>query len=230
MNGEPASDVQWLMIGCGAFAHRYHVPALNADPALRICAIFDPSPSQPTRDLARRHDAPIVDTLDALPATSGLACALVTTPHTLHAAHVDAVLDRNLHVLVDKPFVMTTADARRLAQRAGRCTARQRRRLQPSIRSGMSARARDRARTAGSARSVSCRPCSSATSAPAGSSFPSSAAAGRTRGAQATWPIWCLGSSIARRRGCAAGCAPARRRAATTAASSSSSSTRSSAR
>jgi len=112
------SDVQWLMIGCGAFAHRYHVPALSNDPAVRIYAIFDPSPSEATRDLSRRHGAPIVDTFDALPATSGLACALVTTPHMLHAAHIDAVLDRDLHVLVDKPFVMTTADARRLAQRA----------------------------------------------------------------------------------------------------------------
>jgi predicted dehydrogenase len=36
----------------------------------------------------------------------------------LHTAHVDAVLDRGLDVLVDKPFVMTAADAVRLAQRA----------------------------------------------------------------------------------------------------------------
>jgi predicted dehydrogenase len=36
----------------------------------------------------------------------------------LHAAHVDAVLDRRMNVLVDKPFVMTSADAVRLAERA----------------------------------------------------------------------------------------------------------------
>ena len=33
----------------------------------------------------------------------------------LHTAHVDAVLDRGMDVLVDKPFVMTRADARHLA-------------------------------------------------------------------------------------------------------------------
>jgi predicted dehydrogenase len=111
-------QVDILFAGCGAFAHRYHVPAIDADPALRIAGIYDPKASDATRALARRTGAPLVDTIDALPAPAGRAFALVTTPHTLHAAHVDALLDRDLAVLVDKPFVMHAADARRLAARA----------------------------------------------------------------------------------------------------------------
>lgn len=113
-----ARPIEIVMVGCGAFAHRYHVPAIEEDAHVRIAAVFDPTPSDRTRGLAARHRAPLVERIEDLPATNGLAFALVTTPHTLHATHVDAVLDRGLHVLVDKPFVTRTADARRLAQRA----------------------------------------------------------------------------------------------------------------
>ena len=107
-----------VMIGCGAFARRYHVPAFEADSAVRIAAIFDPSPAAETLALAARQGARICARLEDLPATAGKAFALVTTPHMLHAEHVDAVLDRGLPVLVDKPFVMNGADASRLARRA----------------------------------------------------------------------------------------------------------------
>lgn len=107
-----------LLAGCGAFAHRYHVPALDEDPALRIAGIFDPSPSPATLALAARHQAPVVARIEDLPPTQGLACALVTTPHMLHADHIAPLLGRGLHTLVDKPFVMTADDARRLARQA----------------------------------------------------------------------------------------------------------------
>jgi predicted dehydrogenase len=110
--------IEVLMVGCGAFAHRYHVPAILADDSLSIGAIFDPKPSDETRSLARRYGAPLVNEIDDLPARRGLALAIVTTPHTLHAGHIDALLERNLNVLVDKPFVMRTADAQRLAAKA----------------------------------------------------------------------------------------------------------------
>lgn len=110
--------IEIQMVGCGAFAHRYHVPAILADDSLSVGAIFDPTPSDETRALAQRYDAPLVDRIEDLPPPKNLSFAIVTTPHTLHAGHVDAVLDRNLHALVDKPFVMKGADARRLAARA----------------------------------------------------------------------------------------------------------------
>jgi predicted dehydrogenase len=110
--------VQILMVGCGAFAHRYHVPAILGDESLSIGAIFDPKASDQTRSLAQRYGAPLVDRLEDLPQPAVRAFAIVTTPHTLHAGHVDAVLDRRLNVLVDKPFVMKTSDAQRLAEKA----------------------------------------------------------------------------------------------------------------
>lgn len=112
--------VEVLMVGCGSFAHRYHVPAILDDDKLTISAIFDPTPSAATRALGERYGAPLVAGFEDLPAARQRAFALITTPHTLHAGHVDGVLDRGLHALVDKPFVSHAADARRLAERADR--------------------------------------------------------------------------------------------------------------
>lgn len=114
----PTTPVSVLLVGCGAFAHRYHVPAFDDDDALAIAGIFDPFPSPQTRALAERHNAPLTARIEDLPRPGGLAFALVTTPHMLHAAHIAAVLDRHLNVLVDKPYVMNAADATRLAGRA----------------------------------------------------------------------------------------------------------------
>jgi predicted dehydrogenase len=112
------SPVSLLLIGCGGFARRYHVPAILDDAGVTIAGIFDPYPVADVHALAERYRAPVTRTIDALPQPDGLACALVTTPHMLHAEHIDAVLERKLHVLVDKPFVMAAADAKRLAHRA----------------------------------------------------------------------------------------------------------------
>jgi predicted dehydrogenase len=110
--------IEVLMVGCGGFAHRYHVPAILADESLSVGAIFDPKASDTTRALAQRYGAPLVERIEDLPKPRGPAFAIVTTPHTMHAGHVDVVLDRNLNALVDKPFVMKATDARRLAAKA----------------------------------------------------------------------------------------------------------------
>jgi predicted dehydrogenase len=94
------------------------VPAILADESLSVGAIFDPKASDATRALAQRYGAPLVDRLEDLPQPRALAFAIVTTPHTMHADHVDTVLDRKLNALVDKPFVMKAADAVRLAVKA----------------------------------------------------------------------------------------------------------------
>jgi phthalate 4,5-cis-dihydrodiol dehydrogenase len=109
-----------VMIGCGGFARRYHVPALRADAETRIAAIFDPHPAPETRALAEQYGAALVADIGALPDPSGSVLAIVTTPHTLHAAHVAAALARGWPVLCDKPFVSHAAEARSLAADAQR--------------------------------------------------------------------------------------------------------------
>lgn len=113
-------DIRIVMLGCGAFSRHYHVPTLLADPQVRIEAIFDPFPAMEVRALADRCGARLVSSLDDVLDPDGPVLALVTTPHTLHAAHVTAALTRGWHVLCDKPFVMHVREARDLAAEAGR--------------------------------------------------------------------------------------------------------------
>jgi predicted dehydrogenase len=67
-----------------------------------------------------RSGAALVARLEDLPDLGGTTLAIVTTPHTLHAAHVAAALARSWHVLCDKPFVSRAAEARELAADAQR--------------------------------------------------------------------------------------------------------------
>ena len=110
-----SNAVALVMMGCGNFARRYHVPTLEADPELRFAAIFDPAPGDVTAALAARTGAALVASPDLLPTPAGSTIAIVTTPHALHAEHVAFALARGWHVLCDKPFVLKASEAQALA-------------------------------------------------------------------------------------------------------------------
>ena len=110
-------------VGCGAFARRYHVPAIEADPAVKVVGICDPTPASETLAFAERHGAKVVSEIGKLPLVAeppAHSTAIVSSPHTLHADHVAALLKRKYHVLVDKPFVMRLSEAQSLSRDADR--------------------------------------------------------------------------------------------------------------
>ncbi len=109
-----------VMIGCGNFARRYHVPTLLARPDARLAAIVDPTPSEGAIALAQQTGALLVSELALVPDIACTVMAIVSSPHTLHAKHVEAALVRGWHVLCDKPFVMHAAEAEFLAAQADR--------------------------------------------------------------------------------------------------------------
>jgi predicted dehydrogenase len=103
-------------VGCGAFARLYHVPALTGDPRVRLAAICEPAPDAGVRELAARTGARLAASLDDVWSTAD--AVVISTPHTLHAAHARAALGHDKHVLVDKPVVLRSAEARELAELA----------------------------------------------------------------------------------------------------------------
>ena len=56
-----------IMIGCGKVSQYYHVPALEADAAVTFAGIFDPSPGDGARQIARRAGATLVDSMTHCP-------------------------------------------------------------------------------------------------------------------------------------------------------------------
>lgn len=106
------------ILGCGNFPRRYHVPALEVEPRAVLSTICDPSDAPVLRELAARTGAWLTSSIEDLFAPGACDAVIVSTPHTLHAEHLRACLAHRKHVLVDKPFVLRSAEARDLAAQA----------------------------------------------------------------------------------------------------------------
>lgn len=114
-------SLRFAVIGCGAVAHRYHLPALRRLRQAQLVAVVD-------RDLdwarATAHDfgGRAMQDLEGL---SGLVdAALVATPNSTHADISSALLAMGIHVLCEKPLATNVADAKNLMSIANKAGAR----------------------------------------------------------------------------------------------------------
>jgi predicted dehydrogenase len=106
------------VIGCGAVARRYHLPALAASEKVKVVALVDEFLPR-ARDLAAEFGVPdatndyrtVIDAVDA---------AVVATPNHLHAPIAIDFLHQGVHVLVEKPMATTTRACDEMAAAAER--------------------------------------------------------------------------------------------------------------
>lgn len=110
-------------IGCGNFS-RFHFRAVTEDvPELKIVALCDPSAenlaARKSEWLKGRKVQAYTDH-EAMLKKEKLDAVFVCSPHTLHYRHCDAALDAGSHVLVDKPMVTDSGQARKLTAKAKR--------------------------------------------------------------------------------------------------------------
>lgn len=106
------------LVGCGKFSRRYHVPAIEGDPSIELSIICDVSIGPPIAEVAARLGARTTTRLDDLWADGACDGIVVSTPHVLHAAQAAACLEHGKPVLMDKPFVLKSVDARSLSKLA----------------------------------------------------------------------------------------------------------------
>jgi predicted dehydrogenase len=99
-----------------------HLREVHARTDARVAALCDVSEAALERAAAFLGPAATgvarFTDLGRMLAEAELDAVVVATPHTQHAAHVSACLDRGLHVLVEKPMATTAADARGLMAKA----------------------------------------------------------------------------------------------------------------
>ncbi|MBP8295429.1 MAG: Gfo/Idh/MocA family oxidoreductase [Burkholderiales bacterium] len=114
----PAEKLKIAILGCGNFPRRYHVPALAAESRAMLSMVCDTGTDPALRELASRTGAVLTARIEDMFAPGACDAVIVSTPHTLHAAHAQACLAHGKHVLVDKPFVMHAAEAKALADAA----------------------------------------------------------------------------------------------------------------
>lgn len=117
LNGGATRRVRLAIIGCGAVTRLFHVGAAAAA-GLEVVALVD-ADRERARGLAESHEIGAIATdVDGI----GVAfdAAIVATPSHLHAPISMGLLERGIHVLVEKPMAIDRSSAVALVETAER--------------------------------------------------------------------------------------------------------------
>lgn len=95
---------------------RHHVRILSTLPGVELVGIHDPNPGA-AETMAREHGARAFERLDDL--AGEIQAAVVAVPTVAHADIGVALLERGVHVLVEKPIASSLAEADRLLAAQG---------------------------------------------------------------------------------------------------------------
>lgn len=109
----PGNDpLRVALVGCGAVAEHYHLPALLASPDVEVVALVDTSIER-ARTLATQLKTPQVFSNHA-DLAGNVDMAVVAVPNALHEPVAGDLLAAGVHVLVEKPMARTTAECERM--------------------------------------------------------------------------------------------------------------------
>lgn len=106
------------LIGYGLGGRAFHAPYVTATPGMALRAVVSSDEAKVHADFPAVAVVPDVATLLAQP---DLELVIVSSPDELHAEHAVAALRAGKHVLIDKPFATTLADARSIVAETERC-------------------------------------------------------------------------------------------------------------
>jgi predicted dehydrogenase len=107
------------LVGYGLGGSTFHAPLVAATPGLELVAIVTGNPERAEKARARYPGARVVANVDDLWTISPpLDLVVVSTPHATHAPIARAALAHGSHVVVDKPFAVSSDEARDLASAA----------------------------------------------------------------------------------------------------------------
>jgi predicted dehydrogenase len=109
--GAPVGPIRVGLIGFGLAARTFHLPLLRATPGYRLVAVAS---TRAAELAAALPDVEPVEDYAALASHPGVDLVVVATPNDTHAPLAEAALLAGRHVVVDKPFTVTLAEARRL--------------------------------------------------------------------------------------------------------------------
>lgn len=113
--GRMMSEIGVGLIGYGLGGRAFHAPYVGVTPGMTLRAVVSRDAGKVRADLP---DMRVVPDVDALLAEPGIDLVIVSSPDALHAEHALAAIAAGKHVLIDKPFATTLADARRVAEAA----------------------------------------------------------------------------------------------------------------
>jgi predicted dehydrogenase len=107
------------LIGYGLGGAAFHAPFVSTTPGLELAAVVTGNPDRQAEVRKRYPSAEIISSVDEVwQRADEFDLAVVTTPNRFHALHARTALEHDLHVVVDKPFAGTAAEARELVELA----------------------------------------------------------------------------------------------------------------
>jgi predicted dehydrogenase len=117
--GANARPLRVGLVGYGLGGATFHAPLISVTPGLELTAIATSDPERVRKATERYPRATLVARPDAFWSMEPkLDLVVVSTPHATHAPIASAALAAGSHVVVDKPFAITSGEARDLAAEA----------------------------------------------------------------------------------------------------------------
>lgn len=114
-----SSSLRIAVIGCGAIAETYHLPALARHAALQgRIVLVDPDQSRARVLAAMVPGARVAESYEQV--SDDIDAAIIATPPWLHYRIAMPLLERGIHVLCEKPLAESAADARAMIEQAER--------------------------------------------------------------------------------------------------------------
>jgi len=108
--------IKFAVIGCGHIGKR-HAEMIVRNPESELVALVDIKPKSELN--IDQYDVPFFASIDAfLAANLEVDVVNIATPNGFHFEQAFKVLDRNMHVVVEKPLALTKNDAEKLIYQA----------------------------------------------------------------------------------------------------------------
>ncbi|WP_419758213.1 oxidoreductase [Acidisoma sp.] len=109
-----ASPIRTAIIGYGYVGRTFHAPLIRATPGFALTVIGSRRPETAVRETA--PEARVVSDPLAAATDPDVELVVIASPNESHAVLAEAALSAGKHVVVDKPFTVTLAEARRVAE------------------------------------------------------------------------------------------------------------------
>ena len=107
------------IVGYGLAGSVFHAPLIAANPDLELVSVVTANPERTAQAKAAHPGVRIHPSVEELWSDAGAHdLVVVAAPNRAHVPVALGALDAGLHVVVDKPFAPTSADARRIASAA----------------------------------------------------------------------------------------------------------------
>jgi predicted dehydrogenase len=111
---EPSTTVNVGVVGCGWWATTAHLPAIVDHPQARLAAIAEPNDEKRARAAERFGVSETFGDWSEMLDAVALDAVIVATGPQLHHAPAAGALERGVHVLVEKPMVVSPEEGRDL--------------------------------------------------------------------------------------------------------------------